>query len=124
MYDKNRFVVGHKAREKVTLTDDMYRNFLLLLLLFFFFSDIALKSTRFKEKLKQKEASEQEEPRSRASRSLQLQDFLTTNSYVTFYTVTLSCNAFSQALVRHACFFSLNKSSLTSLETSAMENSV
>ena len=59
--------------------------------------------------MKQKEASEQEEPRSRASRLLQLLDFVTTSSYVTFYTVALSCNALIQALVRHACFFFLRK---------------
>ena len=76
------------------------------MLLFAFISDIALKSTKIKEKLKQKEASEQDEPRSRASRSLQLQDFVTTNSYMTFYTVALSYNAFTQALVRPACSFS------------------
>ena len=32
--------------------------------------------------MKQKEASEHEEPRSRSSRSLQLFDFVTANSYV------------------------------------------
>lgn len=73
--------------------------------------------------MKQKEASEQEEPRSRASRLLQLLDFVITNSYVTFYTVALSCNALIQALVRHACFSSEEKS-LKDLETDATKNSV
>ena len=65
--------------------------------------------------MKQKEASEQEDPRSRASRSLQRFDCASAYPYITFALknpVALSRNAYPQALVRHARFRPL--SSLTS----------
>lgn len=78
---KNLFCCGLlRWRESDIVTNEVYDS----VVTFFcgLLSDIALKSTRLQKEMKQKEASEHEEPRSRASRLLQLFDFETANPCV------------------------------------------